>query len=183
MINPFKKPYTPEELNIFRFLARIKIFASLSQKEMSYFLPYLYLRKYGSNEAVFFRGDPSAALYLVKNGKATLSLDVRDKFEFLRIVRPGESFGENALVPGAKRIYNAIVRSEQAEFYVIPKVNILEIFDAHEQVKAKMMSSLAEIYNQMMASLFKAYQSSDGFFSLTQAFLNDAAPGEIEFAF
>lgn len=183
MINPFKKSYSAEEMNLFRFLARIRIFANLTYKEMSLFLPYMYLREYAHNEAVFFRGDPAAALYLIRNGKVFLTLDVRDKLELLRIAKPGESFGENALVNGSYRIYNAIVNSEQAELFVIPRVNIFEIFRNHEQVKAKMTSTLAEIYNQMVSNLFKSYRSSDGFFNLTQAFLSDAGPGETELAF
>lgn len=170
-------------MNLFRFLARIKIFSHLTYKEMSLFLPYLYLREYTYNEAVFFRGDPAGALYLVKNGKVFLSLDVRDKMELLRIAKPGESFGENALVNGSSRIYNAIVNSEQAELYVIPRVSIFEIFRNHEQVKAKMTSTLAEIYNQMVSNIFKTYRSSDGFFSLTEAFLADAGMGNTELAF
>lgn len=173
MINPFRKSYSAKEINLFRYLSRIKVFEKLSYKEMSHFLPYLYLREYTHDEAVFLRGDPSNALYLVKNGKISLSIDLRDEmFELLRIVRSGEAFGNNTLVEHSHRIFNAIVESESAELYVIPKVNIFEIFQNHEVIKAKMMSSLAEIYDQVAVNLFKSYQSSSGFFNLAQVFLD-----------
>jgi CRP/FNR family cyclic AMP-dependent transcriptional regulator len=54
MINPFKKSYTSKELNTFRFLSRISLFERLNYKEMSYFLPYFYLREYKKDEVVFF---------------------------------------------------------------------------------------------------------------------------------
>jgi CRP/FNR family transcriptional regulator, cyclic AMP receptor protein len=171
MLNPFQKSYSTKEINLFRFLTKIKIFEKLSYKEMSYFLPYLYLRDYNNNEAVFLRGDPSNALYLVKNGKVSLSVDLRgDKFEMLRMVRSGEAFGTNTLIANSHRVCNAIVDSESADLYVIPKVNIFEIFQDNETVRAKMISSLAEIYNQITVNLFKSYKSSAGFFNLAQIF-------------
>ncbi len=170
MNNPFKKSYTPKEINLFRFLSKVKVFDKLSYKEMAYFLPYLYLREYTNNEAVFLRGDPSNAVYLVKSGKISLNIDIRDKLELLRLVRSGEAFGTNALVESSHRIFNAIVDSESAELYVIPKVNIFEIFKDHENVKAKMLSSLTEIYDQVTVNLFKSYKSSIGFFNLAQIF-------------
>jgi CRP/FNR family transcriptional regulator, cyclic AMP receptor protein len=49
-------------------------------------------------------------------------------------------------------------------------VNIFDIFQEHENVKAKMMASLAEVYNQVTVNLFKSYKSSVGFFNLAQVF-------------
>lgn len=138
---------------------------------MAHFLPYLFLRTYKNEEAVFFRGDPSNALYLVKNGKVSINVDIKDRFELLRMVQPGEAFGSNSLIDHSFRFYNAVVASESAELYVIPKVNIFEIFHEHEKIKAKMMTSMAEIYNQLAANLFKSYKASLGFFSLSQVYV------------
>ena len=74
MINPFKKSYTSKELNTFRFLSRIKLFERLNYKEMSYFLPYFYLREYKMEEVVFFRNDPGNALYLVKSNEFNIDI-------------------------------------------------------------------------------------------------------------
>ena len=96
MINPFKKSYTQKELNTFRFLSRIKLFERLNYKEMSYFLPYFYLREYKMDEVVFFRNDPGNALYLVKSGKVSINIDVEDNFELLNVIKSGGAFGESA---------------------------------------------------------------------------------------
>lgn len=172
MINPFKKSYTLKELNIFRFLARIRLFESLSHEEMAYFIPYLYLRTYKENEAIFFRNDPSHAIYIIKKGVVTLNIDIKDKFEVLGILKTGAAFGDNALLKNSRRIYSAVIQSEMAELYVIPQVNILEIFNENPLIKAKMLNSLAEIYNEYTVNLFKAYKSSFGFFNLGEVYLN-----------
>ena len=170
MLNPFKKSYTGKELNLFRYLSRVKIFEQLSYREMSLFLPYLYLREYQMDEVVYFRNDPSNALYLVKSGKISLNIDIGETFEQLKIIKSGASFGENALLNNTIRLSSAIVVSERSELYVLPRVYITEIFESHTVIKAKMLESLAEQVDELLTHVYKAYKSSYGFFSLGQVF-------------
>ena len=172
MINPFKKSYTSKELNTFRFLSRIKLFERLNYKEMSNFLPYFYLREYKMSEVVFFRNDPANALYLVKSGKISINIDIEEEFELLNVVKSGGAFGESALLADGNRIYTSIIHSERAELYVLPKVNIHEIFEGHSQIRTKMIESLGELYYKNMLNLFKEYKSSLGLFNLSQIFKN-----------
>lgn len=170
MINPFKKSYTSKELNTFRFLSRITLFERLTYKEMSHFLPYFYLREYKMDEVVFFRNDPGNALYLVKSGKVSINVDIDDGFELLNVIKSGSAFGESSLLKESNRIYTTIIHSERAELYVLPKVNMHEIFGAHPVIKTKMIESLAEIGNDYMVSLFKGYRSTLGLFNLSQVY-------------
>lgn len=172
MINPFKKRYTDKELVLFRFLRKIKVFERLTNKEISVFLPYLYLRHYSSEEVVFFRNDPANAFYIVKSGRVALTVDVNDTFEVLTEVTANKAFGDNSLLENAQRIYTAIVKSESADIYVVPHVNLMEIFQDHVEIKAKVMTSLSELYNGYTQNLFRAYQSSFGFFDLSQTYKN-----------
>jgi CRP-like cAMP-binding protein len=170
MINPFKKTYTTYELRIFNFLSGIRLFKSLTFKEMSYFLPYMHERHYQRDEVVFFREDPSHALYLLKRGEVMLNIDVNDSFETLTTVKGGNLLGESCLLENQKRMLNAFVISETAQFYVIPQDNIFSIFDNQERVKSKMLKELAQTYSEYNAKLFKAYRSSFGFFHLSQIY-------------
>lgn len=172
MINPFRKSYSGKELNLFRYLSRIKIFDKLSYREMSLFLPYLYLREYKMDEVVYFRNDPSNALYMVKSGKVSLNVDVAESFEQLKVIKSGVSFGENALLNDAIRLSSAIVVSERSELYVLPHVYISEVFESHMKIKAKMLESLCEQVDETLSHVYKAYKSTYGFFSLGQVFKN-----------
>lgn len=172
MINPFKKTYSEEEVALFNFLQGISLFKQLNYEELANFLPYLYLRKYNEEEAVFFRNDPSHALYLIKDGLVSLCLDVDGKFETIAEISPRRAFGSNALIEGARRNYNAIVISSVAELYVIPHVNIRDIFSDEPRIKAKMMTALASLYDDYTTGLFKSYRSSIGFFKLSQTPMN-----------
>lgn len=170
MLNPFKKTYSEKELEVFEFLANTKFFNNLKHAEMYRFLSAIHYRKYQRDEVVFFRNDPSQALYIVKEGMITLNVDIKDDFETVLNVRKGMAFGENSLLSNAKRIYTAMVISEQAELMVVPNYAIQEIFDSSPKIKAKMLTSLAEFYNGNNQRLFSSYKSSFGFFKLGEMF-------------
>lgn len=170
MRNPFSKTYTDTEEQMFNFLGQIKFFENLKDKEMARFIPAMHHRKYIKDEVVFFSKDPSQALYLVKNGDISLTIDIKDNFETILEIKRGQAFGENSLLENAKRTYTALVVSDEAELIVIPYFAMQEIFDSNPKIKAKMMTSLAEYYNQNNQRLFRSYRESFGFFSLRQMF-------------
>ncbi|MBC8111875.1 MAG: cyclic nucleotide-binding domain-containing protein [Verrucomicrobia bacterium] len=169
----FKKKYTVSELNLLRFFARVPVFASLSVDEMEVFLPFFHLRTYQANEVVFFRNDPSKAFYVVKTGKIILNIDVNNDFEFLRNIKPADSFGNDALLAGTHRHYNAITANEACELYVLPQVNIADIFKHHPNITARVMTSLASIYQRHLDNIFKNYQTSPGIFDLSKTYEED----------
>lgn len=171
MINPFSRTFSVSELEIFEFFSQVIFFEKLKYSEMSKFLPALHYRSYNRDEVVFFSGDPSQAFYMVRSGLIKLSIDIKDSFETIHEVRKYGAFGENALLENQKRIYTAIVASEQADLLVIPHFALQEIFDNNTKIKAKMMTALAEFYNQNNHRLFKSYKSSFGFFNLSEMFV------------
>ena len=172
MKNPFKKTYSDKELQLFRFLSRIKLFERLSYDEMALFTPYMFKRTFMQDEVIFFRNDPSQAIYLIKNGSVSLNIDLQEKMEVLAILNKGQAFGDNALLENTQRIYTSIVITEKADIYVIPQVNLLDIFENHTNIKAEMLNSMVELYNSYTMNLFNAYRSSFGFFNLGEAYLN-----------
>jgi hypothetical protein len=62
------------------------------------------------------------------------------------------------------------VATDQAELMVIPHFAIQEVFDSNPKIKAKVMTSLAEYYNENNRRLFKSYKNSFGFFNLGEMF-------------
>ncbi len=170
MLRLFKKKYSDDDLLFFNFLRKNKFFEKLTNEELSYFTPYMYLRKYRANEVVFFTKDPSQAVYILKSGIVTLNLDLKDEFEKLMTLRSGKLFGDNAFISGTKRLYTAIVKTDEADIYVIPKANIMEVLNDHSEVQAKVMTAFAEQYNEYTSSLFQTYRSSLGFFDLNTVY-------------
>lgn len=169
-MNPFKRTYTASELEYIHFLSQSKLFEKLNRKEMLLFLPYMHLRTYKLNEVVFFRNDPSRALYLIRKGEITLKLDVGDHFETITRLSDNASIGNNCLIKDSRRIFNAIVSSPICELYVIPQVNILAVFESRSSIKAKMIESFGELMSDNFNAILGTYQSSHGFFDLEEMF-------------
>jgi len=170
MYNPFRRTYSSQELAQFKFLAKTPLFSKLSNDELSYFLPFLFPREYKKDEVIYFRGDPSQALYIIKTGVVSTSIDIGERMEPLSQRRAHQSLGENSLIQHTKRIHNAIVQSEFAELVVIPQSNLLEVFERKDSIKAKMYEALALHLNVLLDDVFYAYRNNEGFFELSQAY-------------
>lgn len=168
--NPFRRAYTKSEKKIFDFLSKNKLFVTLTKREMLLFLPYLHLRTYRQNEAVFFRNDPSQAIYIIREGEVQLTLDVNDRFENICGISKYASVGNNALIRKSRRLYNVIAVAPVTEIYVLPQVNILHVFEKYPIIKAKMLESLSQIFDYNNQVLFHTYQSTEGFFDLKEMF-------------
>ncbi len=171
MYNPFKRTYSQQDRELFRFLSKNELFETLEDHELAELLPYLHLRTYEKNEVIFFRNDPSQALYIIREGEVTLNLDIEEDFEELTRIGPAQSFGDNALLEGTYRIYNAVCSADKSKIYVMATTNVLEVFENNDRIKAKVMTAKAQAYNRYTENLFKAYQESFGFFELGRAFL------------
>lgn len=174
MFNPFKKRYSNQEKESIGFLRKVKPFDRLTDDQLYIFLPYLYPRQYKKNEAVFFRKDPSQALYILKSGEVKLNLDREGEMEPLVTVKKAEAFGDNCFIKDSSRIYNAIVTSEEAELLVLPQGNILEIFEGKPKIKALVLESLLTRYSEYTSKIFEVYKSSFGFFELKKAYSEES---------
>lgn len=171
--NPFAKTYSKQEKSIFRFLRRNDLFATLLDEELAYFTPHIYARTYAKNEVIFFRNDPSQALYLIKSGEVALNLDIEKKFELLISLKSTHNLGENSLIENTRRSYNSISLVDNTELYVIPQINIFEIFEENMMIKAKIMASLSAQYEKYSQNLFANYRSSLGFMDLGRAYYKE----------
>ncbi|GIV38651.1 MAG: hypothetical protein KatS3mg033_0451 [Thermonema sp.] len=169
--NPFKKTYSPAQRAMFRFLSRSQLFACLDEHELAEFYPYFYPRSFKKNEVIFFREDPAQAVYLIREGRVELNIDIQDTFEVLAYAEEGVTLGSEAFLPGKRRLYNAIVSSEQADILVLPQVNIMDVFKKETAIKAKLMEALASMYADNTAHIFKAYRNVFGFFDLGKAYM------------
>lgn len=170
--NPFEKTFTTRELELLNYFGKVQVFENLTDNELSLFLPYFHERVYKKNEVIFFRGDPSRALYIIKTGVISLTVDYQDDLEELTKAGQGASIGESCLLENTNRLLNAIVFSEDSEIYVLPQLSILEIFENNVFIKAKMFNALAKIYHEYNDNLFEAYRKSLGFFYLPMVYKN-----------
>jgi CRP-like cAMP-binding protein len=67
-----------------------------------------YLRRFKAGEVIFEAGAPSGEAYLLQEGRVRLIKRAGSRERSLRVVRPGDLFGEYAFVPGTSRSSTAV---------------------------------------------------------------------------
>ena len=108
-------------------LAAVPLFGGLDEAGLASLLRGMRIRRFRRNETVFHVGDPGDALFIVMSGsiKITLPADSGDE-AILATLRPGDFFGELALLDGAPRSATAIA-IEPTETYVLPRDRFREL--------------------------------------------------------
>jgi CRP-like cAMP-binding protein len=166
----FRKRYTTKEQSLYRFLRSNVLFKNLSSEQLERIVPHLFLRQFKLNEVIFFQKDPSQALYIIKSGRVKLYIDTHHEEEKLIVLERGFMFGQNSIIEGTRRNYNAIVVSEGAEIYALPRVSLIEVMQKDLALKAAIHSELAAYFSEYISKVFSTYKRNFGFFELNQIY-------------
>lgn len=92
-------------------------------------------------ELLFSDGDPAAEAYLLQEGRVRLIKRVGAIERSLRVLRPGDLFGESALVAGAARSSTAVAATA-GSVLVIDQRTLEQILSTHPVVGMRVMQQL-----------------------------------------
>ena len=116
-------------------------------------------RRYPRGDVVFHEGEPGDTLHLVRSGRLAVrvSTDAGDSAT-LRILRPGDAFGELSLVrPTGRHQRSATVTAlEPVETLVLPRAAFESLRASHPQVERLLVALLAERVDQLSQRLLEA---------------------------
>jgi CRP-like cAMP-binding protein len=101
------------------------------------------VRRFRRGETVFHVGDPGDALFIVMTGaiKITLPADSGDE-AILATLRPGDFFGELALLDGAPRSATAIA-IDATETYILPRDRFRELIASEPVMRDTVLATMA----------------------------------------
>ena len=124
-------------------LAAVPLFGGLDEEGLSSLLHGMRIRRFRRNETVFHLGDPGDALFIVMSGsiKITLPADSGDE-AILATLRPGDFFGELALLDGAPRSATAIA-IEPTETYILPRDRFRDLIATEPVMREALLATLA----------------------------------------
>jgi len=110
-------------------LERNELFRGLTPATLQKISALAMRRPYGPGAIVFAQDEPGDALYGVITGTIRISTSASDGKEmFLNIMKPGDTFGEIALLDGNKRTATASAR-RPSELMVIRRDNFLTLLE------------------------------------------------------
>lgn len=136
------------------------------------------VRRYRKNTIVLSKGEESDAMYVVVSGRLRVYLDDEHGNELIiRLLGPGDVFGELAMLSGAPRSAN-VMTTEDCELSVISRLHFMECLAANSQIgfhiirglvqriqeMTEEISTLAllDVYGRVKSTLEKLAQEHDG---------------------
>lgn len=85
-------------------MASIPLFSGLSQDQLNILKDITYVKEFEEGELLFLEGEESTTFYIILSGEVQIIKDSREgKEKILKIMEPGDFFGEMGIVEGKPR--------------------------------------------------------------------------------
>jgi len=124
-------------------LSQVRLFAGLDRPTLERLASGVRMRRFRRAEVLFHQGDPGDALFVVATGAVKIMLPSEEGEEaILATVRPGEFFGELALLDGAPRSATAVAL-EPTETFVLPRDAFRTLVNAEPGTRDALLAALA----------------------------------------
>jgi CRP-like cAMP-binding protein len=124
-------------------LTAIPFFAGLDPAALERLAGSMRTRRFRRGEVIFHLGDPGDALFVIIAGEVKISLPSETGDEaILATLRPGEFFGELALLDGAPRSASASAMIA-TETVVLPRDRFRELIATEAHVRDALLAALA----------------------------------------
>jgi CRP-like cAMP-binding protein len=125
------------------FLARMPLFADVPREELSPLVEVVRRRRYQRGAVLFTQGELGNVAFIVRSGTVEIvvaSADGRDLL--LYEVRPGDLFGEMALLEERPRSASAVCR-EASEVLAITRDDLLAALQRHPSIMLRMLQTMS----------------------------------------
>lgn len=126
-------------------LSEVDILRSLPPEEIQEIVQHVEDRKFHAGSRIFGQGDDGDAMYIIQNGAVRIETDKTETSGENKVatLKPGETFGEMALLWHAPRNATAVAESDVTA-WEIHRDDFLELLDASPRLKAA-VTELAEV--------------------------------------
>lgn len=126
------------------FLRSLELFRGLSGSELGQLARSLHARTYREGETLFLEGDIGRALFILESGSVELTRHGNGASHKLYTVKPGEFFGEMALLEQLPRTASAR-STEKSHLYLLYRSKLDELTNACPRVGVCILGHLAQL--------------------------------------
>ncbi len=140
-------------MDIRKFLLRIFLFDSFTEKELSLLEPSLSLKKVQKGEQIFSEGMDASAFFIVVSGKVKIYKVSPDGKEYtLHIHGPGDLVAEAAIFDSM--VYPAsCIPIENSTLIRVSRGGFISLIKNHPELSLKMMSGYSKRLRQFVAKI------------------------------
>ena len=147
---------------VIEYLENTLFFEGLTPEELDQISNVCSLEEFSKDDRIFSEGTPGEKFYIIVSGGVRIEKDIpKAGAETLRLLKPGEAFGEMALVEEMPRSASAIA-DEDSRLVSIGKSDLDSLFGENHSIALKMlttfcrtMSSRLRESSQKMIRLFE----------------------------
>ena len=107
------------------------------------FGPDEFNRIYPKNSMVFAEGEPGNELFIIQKGSVTIAKIIDDKEILLAVLKPGDIFGEMALLEAKPRAASAVAY-EECQVLAVNRANFERMIQTQPQLIARLTTLLAD---------------------------------------
>jgi CRP-like cAMP-binding protein len=134
-----------QKYDTLRFLSNVPLFSSLSKKELKIISNIAHQRTYENEEYIFRKGQPGAAMFIVRSGKINI-IDQGDNntVNILSSLNDSTFFGELALLDDSPRSASAVA-AKTTETFAFFRSDLDRLLLTFPQIGLKVYRSLAII--------------------------------------
>ena len=156
LFNILNNIYDEEILAKLGFLKSIRLFEGIKKRQLIHVLESLQERTFLKGETIFAQGDIGRALFIVFSGKIALTrLDAAtQKSETIAEVRPGEFFGEMALLEEMPRTAAAHA-AEDTKVFMLFKIKLESLLFSRPKIGVVIAAPLARILSARLRAIIE----------------------------
>src|SRR3954471_24444571 len=121
------------------------LFRGLSPDERSALISRAQLRKFSPDDTIFLMGSPGDSMMAVLSGSVRISVPSPEGKEIvLAILRPGEIFGEIAVLDGKERSADAKAFTDTTSLAVLNRRDVMFFLDRNPRAWGPLVQVLCE---------------------------------------
>lgn len=125
------------------FLAHVPLFEGLDANALQVLAHVAHSKHVARGAFVFYQEDPGDAAYIIRSGEIAILLATADGRELvINELKPGECFGELALLTGAPRTAAARARKE-SELILLPRAEFLAELERQPRLMRRILETTA----------------------------------------
>lgn len=125
------------------------MFAGLPEDDLRILASHVVARRYRKNTIVLSKGEESDTMYVVRSGRLRVYLDDEQGNEItIRLLGPGDVFGELAMLSGAPRAAH-VMTMEDCELLAVSRSHFMEFLAANSQIGFRIIGALVQRIQEM----------------------------------
>jgi CRP/FNR family transcriptional regulator, cyclic AMP receptor protein len=124
-------------------LRSVNIFVDVPASDLEALAAGLRRRRYARGQVIFTQGDPGTSLCIIEEGRVRIVVGSDEGKELvLRVLGPGDVFGELALLDGEPRSADAVAQ-EVCQLVLLQRSDFLAFVEARPKVATNLLAALS----------------------------------------